>query len=379
MSKIVVDQIQKSGGPTLNLPPVGNTPAEGDYLAVDANGQLTFENPNVEARVAAALVQPLSDIQDIADGVDAAIASVSATPPSAIQANSYGIQVPALSATLLDPVGDIMVGDGGSNGYCHTGCSCIWTVPAGVTQAQFQIWGAGGNGTGCNVSACCRTGMMGSNGEYNYVWMKVTEGDTYTLCAGCAYADAAPCYSYQACHGCNSYVCGSNNTCIMACGGTTGHTIGCGFGLRTYFPGSYQSQDCSWLEGGMYCTAYLCTSTLANAVPRFNGICGFGCTTSSNEIVSEAKVPSYVGSMRKCTTCNTGYVCQKTGPVVTIDHKLYEYGAWLAYLGGCCCWTSANYNYPGMGGSGFNMQCNYSSAPCYADRGRGGMICVKYK
>ena len=30
-----------------------------------------------------------------------------------------------------------------TSGYYRCGVCCLWTVPAGVTRAQFQLWGAG--------------------------------------------------------------------------------------------------------------------------------------------------------------------------------------------------------------------------------------------
>ena len=32
--------------------------------------------------------------------------------------------------------------------YCTPGCCCNWQVPTGVEKVTFELWGAGGNGSG---------------------------------------------------------------------------------------------------------------------------------------------------------------------------------------------------------------------------------------
>lgn len=80
----------------------------------------------------------------------------------------------------------------GSCGFkvCGTECQfqcgacCQWTVPAGVSRARFQIWGAGGMSTaGC----CCGGSPFGSTGAYASTIIDVSPGWTYTLCSGCAF------------------------------------------------------------------------------------------------------------------------------------------------------------------------------------------------
>lgn len=50
MSKLVVDQIQKSGGPALTLPTV--SPSAGQYIQSDASGNLSFVAPPTTAKIA---------------------------------------------------------------------------------------------------------------------------------------------------------------------------------------------------------------------------------------------------------------------------------------------------------------------------------------
>jgi hypothetical protein len=66
-----------------------------------------------------------------------------------------------------------------------SGACCQWTVPAGVSRARLQIWGAGaGSLSGC----CCGGSITGTTGAYASVIIPVVPGCQYTLCAGCACA-----------------------------------------------------------------------------------------------------------------------------------------------------------------------------------------------
>ena len=84
--------------------------------------------------------------------------------------------------------GEVKVCD--TSGYYRCGASCTWTVPAGVTKARFQMWGAGGGAN--KPPCCCGHTVFGSTGAYASVIVPVEAGWTYTLCAGCAYC----CYGY---------------------------------------------------------------------------------------------------------------------------------------------------------------------------------------
>ena len=57
----------------------------------------------------------------------------------------------------------------------------IWKVPAGISLAKFELWGAGGGGAG---ASCCQQGISGGSGAYAYKEISVTPGDRYVLCLG---------------------------------------------------------------------------------------------------------------------------------------------------------------------------------------------------
>ena len=99
--------------------------------------------------------------------------------------------------------------------YKRCGASCTWTVPSGVTCVRFQIWGAG---TSSGMACCCAYGVPGSSGAYASVIMPVTAGNSYTLCAGCAYC-CYPSWGANAQDGCPSYVTGSGLSNFCAEGG----------------------------------------------------------------------------------------------------------------------------------------------------------------
>jgi len=104
-----------------------------------------------------------------------------------------------------------------ANGKC-----CQWTVPNGITHANFDIWSGGGGGAGSNCgSDSCSYGVGGAGGGWAVKAIPVTEGSYYTICAGGVY----PCNNHHGCssgEGCSSYVLGPglNNFCVK--GGCTG-------------------------------------------------------------------------------------------------------------------------------------------------------------
>jgi hypothetical protein len=69
------------------------------------------------------------------------------------------------------------------SGNFQQGASCTWTVPVGVTNVQFQLWGAG---AGSGTVDCCGGSAFAPSGAYAVAKMDVTAGDTYQLESGCA-------------------------------------------------------------------------------------------------------------------------------------------------------------------------------------------------
>jgi hypothetical protein len=108
----------------------------------------------------------------------------------------------------------------GAIGLCTTGKCCLWTVPTGVKRATFDAWGAGGNGNGTCVDNRCLHYRGAQGGFYNSKTIDVTQGWTYTICAGGVF----PCTTIDCCgcKGCASYVVGCNLSNFCALGGLGG-------------------------------------------------------------------------------------------------------------------------------------------------------------
>jgi len=147
--------------------------------------------------------------------------------------------LPMLNQSTL--TGDLVVGH--TSGYAGCGAVCTWTVPAGATKAQFQIWGAGANGTGAE---CCGFGLPGANGAYATIVIDVTAGDQYTLCAGCA---LCCCIHYGGITGYSKFKCIAANalgdpTIANAC-----PSYVTGPGLTNFCAeGGMQWETCRWRE-----------------------------------------------------------------------------------------------------------------------------------
>lgn len=108
-----------------------------------------------------------------------------------------------------------------TSGNFRCGASCLWTVPAGVTQAQFQLWGHGGGNSG---QCCCGGAPFGPSGAYMVANVPVTPGETFCLVSGCAFC----CYASQTTPGL-----GVENTGV--CSVTTPNVALCANGASTHY------------------------------------------------------------------------------------------------------------------------------------------------
>lgn len=138
----------------------------------------------------------------------------------------------SLSALLGDVIGGSSIPTkifyvyNNNRGMNNGGCCCGWTVPAGIRNATFELWGGGGAGAG---SCCCQYPVQGAGGGA-YAIRTVTSaaggtglaGNVYTICAaGNGSCCQTTCLGYT---GYTSHVSGSGipTTCARAgCGGKT--------------------------------------------------------------------------------------------------------------------------------------------------------------
>jgi hypothetical protein len=124
---------------------------------------------------------------------------------------SYWSKIPK----LVNPTGTVLVCNTDAT-YWRCGASCTWTVPAGVTKVQFELWGAG---AGSGGSCCCGLNPYGATGSFASIIIPAVAGCAYTVCAGCAYC----CYVSRATHntqGGESYVQGYGLCNLCAQGGS---------------------------------------------------------------------------------------------------------------------------------------------------------------
>jgi len=129
------------------------------------------------------------------------------------------------------------------------GVSCNWTVPAGVTKAVFELWGAGGQGSGSCSTSCCMTYVGAQGGYYNNSGtVNVSPGWTYQICAGGSRCCQQCCRC--GCHGCRSCVAGCNIS-MCAMGGHGGCTCG---SWRDYCDSRPQCIICAKSGGGCFTT-----------------------------------------------------------------------------------------------------------------------------
>ena len=64
--------------------------------------------------------------------------------------------------------------------YCTPGCCCAWTVPSGVERVTFELWGAGGNGSGACSCNRCQHFQGATGGAYNTKTISTTACLLYT-------------------------------------------------------------------------------------------------------------------------------------------------------------------------------------------------------
>jgi hypothetical protein len=104
---------------------------------------------------------------------------------------------------------------------CSAGCCCLWTAPGCTRKVQFELWGAGGNGSGACSCNRCHHFQGAGGGSYNQKSITTAPGCTYRMCAGGVYR----CLSREcsSCNGCISYVCGYNAVNLCTVGGRCGN------------------------------------------------------------------------------------------------------------------------------------------------------------
>ena len=237
-----------------------------------------------------------------------------------------------VSLSVTNPLSVLYVYNTDFGAAPNGGRCCLWTVPANTTWAKFEVWGGGGPGGG---SCCCMSGgASGGAGSYARKTIRVTPGQTFTICA----AGSTCCYSQcQAPGGFPSYACNASATpcalCLCASGGFGGYT-----------------QCFSMLAGCYHCITCICGTAcgfdFALCGPSggsHNTSCGFNSWHTTPE-------PTYIGG----------------GIRIGQDHCRICCGAWM---NGCA-------SFPGGGGG--NAVTHSGSCQC-GGQGMSGLVVITYK
>jgi len=265
-------------------------------------------------------------------------------------------------------------------------CCCLWTVPDGVTKAQFQVWGGGGNTSSCDGGSCCAFGSPAFNGEYSYALMTVTPGQTFTLCAGGGiHSSQNACYNYCDCNGCTSYVCSEDGVYLRSCGGITSFCNSMESAGRENFRGQAQHSGASGAANGMFhqtnndqcsgmmigCPAYLYEGESLGA------LC-IAPTNNNNVMLASSKIPRLSWGIRACGQSALCYMCAWTY-LVHEFHEMCRVGTgWTGYTSsGCCFPGNCGIRRPGLAGAPALHPC-YSSGPNWGQCGNAGAIKVTY-
>ena len=285
---------------------------------------------------------------------------------------------------ISNPPAGVNITPGAANSLCvrdgttwRIGVCCQFSVPAGASNARFQIWGAGaGSGSGC----CCGGSHFGGSGAYASIIIPVTPGDSYTLCAACAvccYCGWTGPYIAPA-----SYVTGPRLCNFCAEGGVLNHLcwMSC---IRPSFPNRISTNCINTSCGPVYCnsggdfcsTGYGTPHTYGSLTPVAACNTFYGCATNGTPAQG-------LNGMWGCFCSNTSAVVIATHPPIYGFENVSQcqlQPANSGWVGGAMCYRADNVDfmrYPGAGGSVTNPRggCNSPNA----DSGRFGMVCVTW-
>lgn len=258
--------------------------------------------------------------------------------------------------------------------------SCSWTVPAGVTCAQFQLWGPGG---GSSSICCCGGAPWGPTGSYMLVQMQVTPGHVYCMCAGCAINCCAnqndPGFGSSTwIRGCNLDVCAEAAYPYVCCWSTaTQSDSTCLIRLPVRGGDLCSADSCS---GWNFCWD---TSGDGTYIPH-----AFGCRTwyvvtpdtSRNQLYYG--LPEVYPALCINDSSLAGGACTISGPVFGFENCTCCWQAGNGSIagssaGGHCYAASQGYQQiPAVGGWG-QFNCSGYGA-CAGDLGGMGMVCVSW-
>jgi hypothetical protein len=305
---------------------------------------------------------------------------------TSILQNWYAVGLPVSDGKPLSFTNRLKVC--GTNWIIGQGATCTWTVPAGATQAKFQVWGAG---MGSNPACCCGGASFGESGAYAEMVIPVTPGNQYTICAGCSCSRYC-CSNEVPGQGCMSGVAGPDICCLKADGARCYQAncddlngIRCNFGSGSACR-RFQNIYCTdsgacWCGLGEYCFASSCAT--CGVVPVYPGCCYTDACSCANPAVAIKHGPTMIHRGLHGGGCldtnNYGYHIRP--PIIDSDTGA-EFTAGCrcqCFTSGTCCggcngkdWTW----HPGHGGAATHVMNESNTHK--GDTGRGGMVQVSW-
>ena len=273
----------------------------------------------------------------------------------------------------------------------HGPTSCTWTVPSGTVCAKFQVWGAG---QGTNGGCCCGGNQFGSTGAYSEAILKVTPGDTYTVCAACSCSRYC-CSNSTPGEGCMSGVIGNGICCLSAHGAHCYNgncvemnnlrgKVGLGTCARVMNPYCTTSGPC-YCAYSEYCYDNSCST--CGMVPVYPGCCYTqycSCVTDACAITDgQGPKRGHFGIHGGVCLDTNNYGFHIRPPIINSDTG----AVWSqscgcncqSFTSGGCCGGCAGKDWdthPGHGGAGTHVMGGQTNH--FGDTGRSGMVQISW-
>lgn len=310
---------------------------------------------------------------------------------TAVLANWYGIgSVSDIPGKRLSETNYVKVC--GAQWKYGEGATCTWTVPAGASTAKFQAWGAG---RGSNPACCCGGAPFAITGSYAEVLVKVTPGDTYTVCAGCS-CQRYCCSNTAPGYGCMSGVTGNGICCFKADGSYVGssncqalnvvrQSVGNGANCRRYQQPWCQDSGACWCSNDEYCYASSCST--CGQVPIAPDCCNMSycsCTTTACSVTDgQGPQKGHRGIMGNGCFDTNNYGFHARPPIINSDTGLI-FNCTLGCFNGsfssnCCCGGCNGKDWdqhPGHGGAYTHTMGGNNTHR--GDTGKGGMVQISW-
>ena len=350
------------------------------YNAIKRNFELNRANANAAATIAGTAAGTTAGTAAFTGGVAAFTSAAGQVGFNCATNPDMWKNIPRMTGET----GSFKVCD--ASGFFRCGASCNWTVPGGITCAEFQLWGPGG---GTSSNCCCGGAPFGPTGAYAVVSMPVTSGQVYTICAGCAFC----CYASQTTPGLiggPSYVTGTGLTNFCAIGGGScvcnwrASLQAVNFAGNCYPGGSSCQFPSGFGCGPESCGGWtFCLDAVGDRVRMFDYT--FSCTAKWCGTAVGGTVYGISGmypilNIGGMAQCNCGFT--KAAPVYGFE---LQSQCLICFCGTTC--SGCNFApgigpgpimcNPGSGGAGgpVNGGCN----ACGGDSGRMGMVCVRFR